>query len=169
MNKKILSLFLVVAASAILAVSCNNKATNPTENSNTSVTPTEVKAADVAKALKSIGSYKNGDQTWNFRDKFDSLKTTEALSGTGDNGTKLDDVKKEVKSKIEEALKTKGIKATVTVGGTANASNTDAVTFKVTVAAANEKITLNGDLDDYKDGKTGITISLTPANAKNWK
>lgn len=34
MNKKIFTLFLVVAASAIFAVSCNNKTTNPTSNSS---------------------------------------------------------------------------------------------------------------------------------------
>ncbi|PCG19800.1 hypothetical protein KQ44_06970 [Brachyspira sp. G79] len=43
MNKKILTLFLVVAASAILAVSCNNKTTNPVKEntgSTTTTTPT---------------------------------------------------------------------------------------------------------------------------------
>ena len=36
MNKKIFTLFLVLAASAIFAVSCNNKTTNPTESAPTS-------------------------------------------------------------------------------------------------------------------------------------
>ncbi|WP_300754170.1 hypothetical protein [uncultured Brachyspira sp.] len=40
MNKKILTLFLVVAASAILAVSCNNKTTDPVKNTGGSTTTT---------------------------------------------------------------------------------------------------------------------------------
>ncbi|PTY39854.1 hypothetical protein [Brachyspira hampsonii] len=38
MNKKILTLFLVVAFSAIFAVSCNNKTTDPVKNLNTGTT-----------------------------------------------------------------------------------------------------------------------------------
>lgn len=38
MNKKLFTLFLVVAASAIFAVSCNNKTTDPVKDSNTGAT-----------------------------------------------------------------------------------------------------------------------------------
>ncbi|MEI0509317.1 hypothetical protein [Brachyspira intermedia] len=38
MNKKLFTLFLVVAASAIFAVSCNNKTTDPVKDSNTGTT-----------------------------------------------------------------------------------------------------------------------------------
>ena len=38
MNKKIFTLFLVVAASLIFAVSCNNKTTDPVKDSNTGTT-----------------------------------------------------------------------------------------------------------------------------------
>ncbi|CRF34007.1 unnamed protein product [Brachyspira suanatina] len=38
MNKKLFTLFLVIAASAIFAVSCNNKTTDPVKDSNTGTT-----------------------------------------------------------------------------------------------------------------------------------
>lgn len=51
MNKKILSLFLVVAASAILAISCNNKSTNPTTAAS-SGKELDIKLADSSKGTE---------------------------------------------------------------------------------------------------------------------
>nr|WP_304333413.1 hypothetical protein [Brachyspira innocens] len=63
MNKKILTLFLVVAASAILAVSCNNKTTDPVKNndgstgtgSGTEETKKEIALTQVQDAIKLLG------------------------------------------------------------------------------------------------------------------
>lgn len=73
MNKKILTLFLVVAASAILAVSCNNKTTDPVKNndgstgtgSGTEETKKEIALTQVQDAIKLLGEVKagsNGDE-----------------------------------------------------------------------------------------------------------
>lgn len=73
MNKKILTLFLVVAASAILAVSCNNKTTDQVKNnggstgtgSGTEETKKEIALTQVQDAIKLLGEVKagsNGDK-----------------------------------------------------------------------------------------------------------
>ncbi|KLI39594.1 hypothetical protein SZ52_11565 [Brachyspira hyodysenteriae] len=167
MNKKIFTLFLVVAASAIFAVSCNNKTTNPT-SSSANLPAVEVKAQDVAKALKSIGSYKNGSQTWEFGGKFDSLKASEDITGTGDDGATSATTKSEVKAKIESALKAIRVNPTVVVSGGDKGGETK-MTFKITIEPADSKVTFNNDLNEYKTGKAGCTIGLTPASTKNWK
>ncbi|MCZ9963678.1 outer membrane lipoprotein SmpA [Brachyspira hyodysenteriae] len=157
MNKKIFTLFLVVAASAIFAVSCNNKTTNPTSNSSEKKIVTE---EDFKNAIEGL-TYK----TWAFTGKgksfnFGSPITVEATSGSDS----LAGVEKGFGNALKSALAAKGIDTgniTFDKGGASSLYKTS-VSFKFTPKALG---TSNFE-EKLKSSVKEVEIKLTPK--ENW-
>ncbi len=176
MNKKIFTLFLVLAASAIFAVSCNNKTTNPTESAPTSgdtqTTPSaptggssEVKNItdeQIANALKTALK----DLTVNSTDKI--------KDGTYSKGTYTAEVDaataKPKKSTTKTSLEGKkaSIKSELEKVGIVLDDSTD---YTVTDSSATGTVTLKVSAKEgYKlpeDSKNNIKIAIKTTNSSN--
>ncbi|MCZ9850786.1 hypothetical protein OFR22_08630 [Brachyspira hyodysenteriae] len=165
MNKKIFTLFLVVAASAIFAVSCNNKTTNPVKDSNTGSSASSQNVADsqIETALKKLGELTVNTQSEKAdasTGKYSKGVFTITKSGASNNGAN-NSAKSSVEAKLAE------VKKELEKIGVICSDST--VTFKN--SAADSSCTLNIKAKDgYKlpDGtdKT-ITVKIT-LEGKTW-
>ena len=165
MNKKLFTLFLVVAASAIFAVSCNNKTTDPVKDSNTETTTeskptggdgstpstpevkkTAVKLNEVEDAIKKLATVtsKTDEDSVSFADaKITDGKialTVKDKSAGGDSKIKT----ATLKTALAEALKTLSVNGLVI--------SNDAESFKPTAAGKNP---------------ASINLTLKPADDKH--
>lgn len=172
MNKKILSLFLVVAASAILAVSCNNKSTDPTSNRSTAGSDKELSNTDLVNALKELGKVGDASKTGTF----DFSKITSVEGGTvkeeitGSDNSGGNTSKTELEKKLGEAfvkLSAKGFKVTSdysTLKSAGNDGNTVSLSLDV---APNAGFKFGQELNStLKSGK--LVLKLKPESGKNW-
>ncbi|MBW5381688.1 hypothetical protein E6A52_13370, partial [Brachyspira hampsonii] len=104
MNKKILTLFLVVAFSAIFAVSCNNKTTDPVKDSNTGTTtastPTSAdpQKKDLGKITASAGTELKKAATIASIATKKTTDETKSVTLTLTLDPKVDDVKYDIKA-----------------------------------------------------------------------
>ncbi|WP_028329900.1 hypothetical protein [Brachyspira alvinipulli] len=168
MNKKILSLFLVVAASAILAISCNNKSTNPTAAGNDK----ELSNADLVNALKGLGKVGDASKTGTFDfsaiTSVDGGTVKEEITGSDNSGGNTS--KSELEKKLGEAfakLSDKGFKVTSdysTLKSAGNDENTVSLSLNVT---PNAGFKFGQELNStLKSGK--LILKLKPQSSKNW-
>ncbi|MEI0517564.1 hypothetical protein [Brachyspira murdochii] len=112
MNKKILTLFLVVAASAILAVSCNNKTTNPVKD-NTGSTTTTTPTGQEPTTTTPAGGAEEAQKT-----KVELSKVEEAIKG-------LAEVKSDTKEDTISFSDTKIESGKISLGAKDNTSSAD--------------------------------------------
>ena len=179
MNKKILSIFVMVMALSLLGVSCNNKNTTGSTDENggggSTTTPVSVNKATLLGYVKALGAYTpDGDkQSWDFNGVTDLTASGIKLTATGSEGVSVDTVKGDgtdnsAKKFIVDGLEAKGLIATVTVGGSGSVGSTATIdlTIKIEVKAGSN-ITLAEDVNDFKTSGSGFIIKLEPS--QNWK
>ncbi|MEI0549235.1 hypothetical protein R4K89_02860 [Brachyspira intermedia] len=86
MNKKLFTLFLVVAASAIFAVSCNNKTTDPIKNPNTGTT-TESTPTGGDGATASTPTTPTVEKKISLKEVEDAIKKLGKVDASSDKGS----------------------------------------------------------------------------------
>ena len=165
MNKKLFTLFLVVAASAIFAVSCNNKTTDPVKDSNTETT-TESKPTGGDGSTPSTQEVKKTAVKLNeVEDAIKKLATV--TSKTDEDSVSFADAKI-TDGKIALTVKDKS------AGGD---SKIKTATLKTALAEALKTLSVNGlvisnDAESFKPTATGknpasINLTLKPADDKH--
>lgn len=171
MNKKLFTLFLVVAASAIFAVSCNNKTTDPVKDSNTGTTtestptggdgstpstPTTPTTPEVKKTAVKLNEVE------------DAIKKLATVTSKTDEDTVSFADAKITDGKIALTVKDKS------AGGD---SKIKAATLKTALEEALKTLSVNGlvisnDADSFKPTAAGkkpasINLTLKPADDKH--
>ena len=168
MNKKILTLFLVVAASAILAVSCNNKTTDQVKNndcstgtgSGTEETKKEIALTQVQDAIKLLGEVKagsNGDEgVVDFKNVSLTKDATVEVVAKAETSLKAESIK----TAIETAKKNVTLENATfefNTGTIAKGANTTTFTIKFT---AKEGYSFSGFNDEKVKGQD-LTVTVT--------
>ena len=164
MNKKLFTLFLVVAASAIFAVSCNNKTTDPVKDSNTGAT-TESTPTGWDTSTPSTPTV---EKKISLQEVEDAIKKLATVTSKTDEDTVSFADAKITDGKIALTVKYKS------AGGD---SKIKTATLKTALAEALKKLSVNGvvisnDADSFKPtaaGKNPASINLTikPADDKH--
>ncbi|WP_157152982.1 hypothetical protein [Brachyspira murdochii] len=189
MNKKILTLFLVVAASAILAVSCNNKTTNPVKDNTGSTTtttptgqePTTTPAGGTEEAQKTKLT-ESDLETW-----LKTLTTTEAVDsatfdfskGSFGSGTLSVESKgasgqvtaAQVKDKVIASLKKLDqskfkVKTTIETNIFTGGTSKEALVATFEIEPASDAYVFDTNVEAVK---TKVKLSLTLNGSNDWK
>ena len=155
MNKKILSIFVMVMALSLLGVSCNNKSTDPNNENKVTVNPEDVKA--INNALNGLTIVQVSDSTAGTSDvsgqKFDfataiaaeSEKTSHEITGVA-GGTAAGKAKaSELGNYIKTQLSSSSINVTY---------NAPTGTDPLVVTA--------------KKGTATVTVTINPLEAQGW-
>ncbi|ADG70655.1 hypothetical protein R4K54_09735 [Brachyspira murdochii] len=161
MNKKILTLFLVVAASAILAVSCNNKTTNPVKD-NTGSTTTTTPTGQEPTTTTPAGGAEEAQKTAIKTDEIQ--KVLVALNEKKDNDSTTKAIMKFAKSSVSEDGKVSGVTAT---GKSDEAKGPSIEGVKKIIATLNTSTLKIAGVKEIKVADAGITSSKDN-NAKSF-
>ena len=165
MNKKIFTLFLVVAASAVLAVSCNNKTTSPVKE------PTTEGTTETTPTKPSNPSSGGTEEVQKTKVELSKLEESIKALATVTSATKEDAIE------FKDATIAGGKIALTAKDKTSGGDNK--VTFANLKTALNEKltslkldgVTISNNLDSQSkpSAKTALKITLTvkPADSKH--
>lgn len=139
------------------------------ESSTPAPTPTKITEQNILDGIKALNEVTVATEgKVNFGTV--TFGETISLEATTTANTTADGFKTEIKTKLGE-IKITG--ATVTVGeaqGTGADGNSEAITFEVNIKAENDSYELDSTIKGYQaDKSVKFTVSLTPAESKNWK
>ena len=162
MNKKILSIFVMVMALSLLGVSCNKKTTDPTNDGGSTTKEQPLTVKEIAQKIADLGSITvnaaaiSSDGNGNGQ-KFDFSGVTADVGTHTITGVKPTDSLASVKAQplvddITTKLKAQGL--TVTVKGEVPASSGESLVLEV---------------KSVKEGGTNtVTLTINPEGSNNW-
>ena len=177
MNKKILSIFVMVMALSLLGVSCNKKTTDPTNNGGstgpTTVTATQetLKKAALAGLGTTLKINSTGSKTITLDGKTEielaadsiTIAITDTSLDTANDGDKSDTVTSldAVLAQLKTEMKKQGVDITAGSVGTATDGITGVVTFDLAAQKVADTSSTKYVLPDTITGLTKVVIKIT--------
>lgn len=170
MNKKILSIFVMVMALSLLGVSCNKKTTDPTNNGGSSSNPTTLTESDLEAWLKSIPATEAVDSAvFTFASGTFGSGTLSVESTGASAEVTVANVKNNVITSLQAADQSK-FKITTTIdtsifsGGDTGGATALVATFAI--EPASDSYVFDSNVDAVK---AQVKLSLTVNGGNNWK